>query len=330
MKNAKILLCGLLATALIPIGAVAQTTGDFPNKPIRLVVPWAPGGFTDLFGRMLAEKMSKSLNTSVVVENKSGASGSIGASYVARSDPDGYTLLLSTSDALVYAVNTTVNPNPTYDPVKDFEQISLMATQPVFLAVGKDVPARNVSEFVALAKKKDKSLTFGSSGEGSAVHLAMELFSDAAGMKLVHVPYKGITPALMDVLAGRVDAIFISFQGGGNYFKSGELRPLAVTSLKRSAVEPDVPTLDESGYPGFQLTLWYAMVAPDGTPRAVIEKLNTAVNAALREPDLKEKLLAANTTPVGSTSTEADKFLADEVKKWKGAVETAKKKASKG
>jgi len=330
LKNAKILLCGLLATALIPIGAVAQTTGDFPNKPIRLVVPWAPGGFTDLFGRMLAEKMSKSLNTSVVVENKSGASGSIGASYVARSDPDGYTLLLSTSDALVYAVNTTVNPNPTYDPVKDFEQISLMATQPVFLAVGKDVPARNVSEFVALAKKKDKSLTFGSSGEGSAVHLAMELFSDAAGMKLVHVPYKGITPALMDVLAGRVDAIFISFQGGGNYFKSGELRPLAVTSLKRSAVEPDVPTLDESGYPGFQLTLWYAMVAPDGTPRAVIEKLNTAVNAALREPDLKEKLLAANTTPVGSTSTEADKFLADEVKKWKGAVETAKKKASKG
>lgn len=326
MKRLHQLIVGLLTLVVAPIThANTDAINAFPEKTIRIVVPWAPGGFTDSFGRMLAEKMSKSLDTSVIVENRPGASGSIGASYVSRSNPDGYTLLLATSDALVYAINTNVNPQPTYNPANDFDQISLMATQPVFLASGKDVPAQNLQEFVTLAKKQDGKLAFGSSGEGSAVHLAMETFSRAADINMVHIPYKGINPALIDVLAGRVHAIFISYQGAGSYFKTGEVRPLAVTSLERSLIQPDVPTIAESGYPDFQLTLWYAMVTPRGTPPEIIGKLNKAVNDALAEPDLREILMAANTTPVASTPDEADTFLNNEIKRWSEAVEAAKK-----
>jgi tripartite-type tricarboxylate transporter receptor subunit TctC len=238
--------------------AIAATAGaaDYPTQPIHIVVPWAAGGFTDVLGRLIAEKMSKTLGQPVIVDNKPGATGGIGSEFVSRAAPDGYNLLLTTSDALVWNVNVAKahesdpakNAKPTYDPIKDFTQIIFMGTQPVLLFVGSDVPARNISEFVAMAKAKPGAVSFGSSGEGSAVHLGMEMFSATSGIKLNHVPYKGINPALLDVIGGQVQSLFISLQGGGAYMKAGKLRPLAITSLTRSPLAPDVPTLAESGY----------------------------------------------------------------------------------
>jgi tripartite-type tricarboxylate transporter receptor subunit TctC len=317
----------VLSLGLVAAGmqfAARPAAAQESDHVVRIVVPWAAGGFTDVFGRLLAEKLAKITNQSVIVDNRPGASGSIGANYVARAKPDGNTLLLSTSDAFVYAVNSDANPNPTYDPIKDFSQISLMATQPVLFAVGKQVPAQTLKEFVEYAKKKNGAVTFGSSGEGSAVHLAMELFSSAAGIKLVHVPYKGINPALLDVLAGRVDAILISVQGAGNYIKTGELRPLAISSLQRSPLEPAIPTIAESGYPGFEVTLWYGLCAPKGTPPAIIDKWNKAVQQALQDPELRNRLTEANTTPIGTSPAQADAFLQQQLARWTQAVQAAR------
>lgn len=294
------------------------------DQPIHIVVPWAAGGFTDILGRKLAEKLSTITKASVIVDNKPGASGSIGANYVARSKPDGTTFLLSTSDAFVYAINSDANPNPTYDSFKDFTQISLMASQPVLLMVGKNNPAHNVAQLVDYAKKKNGSMTFGSSGEGSAVHLAMELLCNAAGIQMIHVPYKGINPALMDVLGGRIDTILLSYQGAGDHIKTGELRPLAVSSLQRSKLSPDLPTLAET-YPGFEVTLWYGLSGPKGMPQAMVDKWNKAVRQALQDPDLVKWLTDANTTPIASTPAQADEFLKKEYVRWTKAIEAARK-----
>jgi len=294
-------------------------------------VSYPPGSDTDSIARMLAERLSQRLNQPVIVDNKPGAGGTLGNSFVSRAAPDGYTLLLTTSDALVwnvglaeaYAHDRAANQAPTYDPVKDFTQVVLMGTQPVLLAVGADVPAKNLSEFVAMAKVKPGAVTYGSSGEGTAVHLAMEMFSSAAGIKMVHVPYKGINPALLDVLGGQVQAILISVQGAGGNLKTGKLRPLAITSLTRSPLVPDVPTIAESGYPNFQLTLWYGIAGPKGMPPDVVDKLNRAIKAALAEPDVRDKLLGGNTTPVGSTPDEARVFVVNETQRWGQAVKSA-------
>ena len=319
----------LLGTLAI---ATAAAAADYPSQPIRIVVPWTAGGFTDVLGRLLAEKMTRTMGQPVVVDNRPGASGGIGSEYVSRSAPNGYVLLLTTSDALVWNINVAeahasnpaANPKPTYDPMNDFTQIVLMGTQPVLLWVGNDVPARTVAEFVAMAKAKPGSVSYGSSGEGSAVHLAMEMFSAASGIKMIHVPYKGINPALMDLLGGQIQAVFLSLQGAGGNFKSGKLRALAITSLTRSALVPEVPTLAESGYPNFQLTLWYALAGPKGLPADVIDKLNQAVKAALSAPDVRERLTSGNTTPIGSTPEESRVFLVNEIAKWSGAVRAAK------
>ena len=201
-------------------------------QPIKLVVPWAPGGFTDVFGRIIADKLTKSLGQPVIVENKPGASGGIGSEFVARAAPDGYTLLLHTSDTLVWNVgmadayrrDPAANQKPPYDPLRDFTHVTLMGTQPVLFLVGSHVPANTLAEFVTMAKAKPGTVTYGSSGEGSAVHLAMESFSSQAGIKMIHVPYKGINPALMDVLAGQVQALFLSVQGAGGNIQTGKLQ----------------------------------------------------------------------------------------------------------
>jgi tripartite-type tricarboxylate transporter receptor subunit TctC len=198
-----------------------------------------------------------------------------------------------------------------------------MASQPVLLMVGKNNPAHNVAEFIDYAKKKNGGMTFGSSGEGSAVHLAMELLCNAAGIQMIHVPYKGINPALMDVLGGRIDTVLLSYQGAGDHIKTGELRPLAVSSLQRSKLSPDLPTLAET-YPGFEVTLWYGLSAPKGVPQATVDKWNKAVKQALQDPDLAKWLTDANTTPIGSTTAQADEFLKKEYARWIKAVEAAR------
>ncbi|MBK7474150.1 MAG: tripartite tricarboxylate transporter substrate binding protein [Betaproteobacteria bacterium] len=294
-KLVALLSCGAVAfAALTPMAPAA----DFPTKPIRIVVPYPPGGSADLIGRMVAEKMSKSIGQPVIVENKGGATGAIGSEFVARAEPDGYTVLVAIADT--HAINPAVVARLPYDPLKDFVPISLMATQPFVLALGPGLQAKNVAEFVAAAKEKPGAITYASNGTGGLQHLAMELFSSAAGIKTLHVPYKGAGPALTDVMGGQVNAIFISLQGGGSNLKTEKLRPLAITAATRLAVAPEIPTFVESGYPKFQMSQWYGLLAPKGTPADIVEKLNQHVRAALSAADVADSK-AAGTEPVGSS-----------------------------
>lgn len=302
----------LLASALLCTGALAQA--DFPSRPIKLVVPYPPGGSADLIGRMVAEKMTQSLGQPVVVDNKGGASGSIGSDFVSRAAPDGYTVGVAISDT--HAINPAVMPQLPYDPQKDFVPVSLMATQPFVLAVGRRTTARTVAEFVAAAKQKPGTLTYASNGKGGLQHLAMELFGRAAGMEMLHVPYKGAGPALADVIGGQVDSLFISLQGAGSNFASGNLRSLAISAPHRLAVAPDLPTFAEAGFPNVTITQWYALMAPKGTPPQIVDKLNQHVKAALASPDVADKLKSAGTEPVGSSPEQMRTFLAAEVRKW--------------
>lgn len=302
-----------LALAAFALPATGQTR--YPEQPVRIVVPWAPGGFTDRLGRMLAEKMTKSLGQPVLVDNRPGASGAIGSEAVARAAPDGHLLLLSTSDSTVKLIQ-----DRKVDPLGEFAQVSLLATQPVYLAVGAGMPARTIGEFIAMARAKPGQITYASSGEGSAVHLAMELFTNAAGIRLNHVPYKGMAPALTDLLGGQVDSVLLSLQGSSGHFGTGRLRPLAITSSARSPLMPEVPTVAESGVPNYRLTLWYGLAAPRGTPAPVIETLNRAVREALAAPDVQAALRQGGTDPIGSSPAELAAFIESEVATWKTLI----------
>lgn len=320
MTLPRILFSALLCGAALASAVGAGAADDFPSKPLKIVVPYPPGGSADLIARMVAEKLGHSLHQSVIVDNKGGATGMIGSEYVARAEPDGYTLLLAIADT--HAINPAVMSKLSYDPVKDFVPISLLATQPFVLAVGPKLPVKRLGEFVAAARANPGTVTYASNGVGGLQHLAMELFSSAAGIKTLHVPYKGAGPALADVMGGQVDSIFISLQGAGGNFKGGKLRPLAITSASRLAEAPDIPTFAESGYPKFQMYQWYGILAPKGTPPAIIDRLNRAVTAAILAPDVAAKLKASGTEPVGSTSDKFRSFLAGEIAQW-GAVAKA-------
>lgn len=314
----RILSALVLATASCLPGhaAFAAPAGDaYPNRVIRIVVPWAAGGFTDVLARLLGDKMSKSMGQPVIVENRPGASGAIGSKMVAQATPDGYTLLLNTSDGTVKLLQDK-SPHP----AKDYTSISLIGTQPVVVAVGKHLPVTTFAEFVARAKAAPGKINFGSPGEGSAVDLGMNLLEREAGIQLNHVPYKGMGPALTDLLGGQIEAVLVSFQGSAGNFKNGKLTPLAVSSLKRSSVDPSVPTVAESGYPSFQLLLWYALVGPKGLPEPIVERLNREVRAALAAPDVQERLVGAGTDPVGSTPQELQRFVDAEVAKWSQVI----------
>lgn len=314
MKLTRNILLAVACLGLASTSGLAQTSASYPDRPVKIVVPWAPGGFTDRLGRMLADKLTKSLGQTVLVDNRPGASGSIGSELVARAAPDGYTLLLTTSDSTVRLLQ-----DKRIDAAADFAQISLLATQPVYLATGPNMPAKTIGEFISMAKTRPGEITYASSGEGSAVHLAMELFTSAAGIKLNHIPYKGMGPALTDLLGGQVDAVLLSMQGSSGHFETGRLRPLAITSPKRSNLMPAVPTIAESGVPSYQLMLWYGLVAPKGTPQAIIEKLNKEVKAAIAQPDIQSQLKEGGTDPIGSSQAELNSFVASEIQKW-GAV----------
>ena len=309
----------LMAGALLGMGVIAQPA-DFPNRPLRLVVPYPPGGSADLVGRMVAEKMTQSLKQPVVVDNKGGASGAIGSDFVSRAAPDGYTLLVAISDT--HAINPAVMPQLPYDPQKDFVPVALMATQPMVLAVGRNMPARSLSEFVAIARQKPRSITYASNGKGGLQHLAMELFSLSAGIETLHVPYKGAAPALSDVIGGQVDALFISLQGAGGNIGGGNLRPLAMASDKRLGVAPEVPTFAESGYAQFTVTQWYGLMAPKGTPAPLVDLLNRHARAALASPDIADKLKSVGTEPAAGSPEQFRVFLAGEIKQWAGVAKS--------
>ncbi|MGJ7533853.1 MULTISPECIES: Bug family tripartite tricarboxylate transporter substrate binding protein [unclassified Variovorax] len=309
------LAAALLSAALAPVVALAQTPEWPAAKPIVYVVPFTPGGSTDIVGRTLAQKLGESLKQSVVVDNKPGQAGGIGAAYVARAAPDGYTLFGGTIST--HAINASLYKKLTYDPMKDFEPVSLVARLPNVLIVNSQLGVSSVAELVALLKKDESKRTFASSGAGTSTHLAGEMFADLIGVKLTHVPYKGTPPALTDVAAGQVPFMFDQVTAALPLVKSGKLKLLAVTTGKRIALVPELPTMIESGIPGFEMSSWQAVYAPKGTPRPIVQRLNAEIVKALRQPDVQAKLsdqLAMEI--VGSTPEELRDFMAKEIPRW--------------
>lgn len=309
------LAAALLSAALVPLAASAQTTEWPAAKPIVYVVPFTPGGSTDIVGRTLAQKLGESLKQSVVVDNKPGQAGGIGAAYVAKAAPDGYTLFGGTIST--HAINASLYKKLSYDPMKDFEPVSLVARLPNVLIVNSQLGVNSVAELVALLKKDESKRTFASSGAGTSTHLAGEMFADLIGVKLTHVPYKGTPPALTDVAAGQVPFMFDQVTAALPLVKSGKLKLLAVTTAKRIALVPDLPTMIESGIPGFEMSSWQAVYAPKGTPKPIVQRLNAEIVKALHQPDVQSKLSGQLAMElVGSTPEELRDHMAKEIPRW--------------
>lgn len=311
---------------LAAAGAAASTLPAFaqdawPAKPIRLVIPFPPGGATDILGRMVAQELNKALGVSVIAENRAGAGGNIGAEAVAKSAPDGYTLLMGTIGT--QSINQSLYPKLPYDPVKDFAPVTLVATVPNVLVVNPSVPANSVKELIALAKSKPGKLNYGSSGNGSSVHLSGELFKSMTGTFMTHIPYRGSAPAVADLLAGQLDLMFDNLPSVISHIKSGRLRALGVTSPKRSPSLPDLPTIAEAGVPGYDATSWFCLVAPAGTPQPVIGRIQQIVARALGTPEIREKLLTLGAEGVGNTPEAFGQFIRAEAAKWAMVVKVS-------
>jgi tripartite-type tricarboxylate transporter receptor subunit TctC len=309
------ILCSL---QVVSFAANAQSSND---KAMRIVVPFAAGGPTDILARVLAPKLAVSLKRNVIVENRVGGTGGIGATFVAKSAPDGDTLLLGTSSIMAASPNLT--PNLTYDPVNDFVPISLIATIENLLVINPSVPAKNVKELVAYAKANPNKLSYASSGIGSTYHLGAELFAAQTGIEWTHVPYKGAAPAIQDVLAGHVQVMFDNTSSAIPNVKAGKLRALGVASLKRYPSLPDLPTIAEEGVSGYETTIWLGFFAPAKTPVAVLQKLNKEIQDAVNSPEYKEKLNALDIQPRVSSSSELAVFLKADLAKWAKVIKDA-------
>jgi tripartite-type tricarboxylate transporter receptor subunit TctC len=299
-------------TALLIAGARAQAE-DFPTHPIKVVIAFPPGGPTDFVGRLLAEKLKNLLGQPVIIENKAGANGAIGANEVVKSAPDGYTLFLTTSGAVTITPN--LRPDTPYDTLRDFAPISRVVNVNEVLVV-RPGRVNSAKELVALAKAKPATLAFASTGVGSPPHLALELFQGSAGVKFLHVPYRGAAPAITDLLGGQVIAMFADAPVLLPHIQGGKLKPLAVAATQRNPVLPDVPTLIEEGYADTVCDNWYGLLAPAKTPPAVVSKLNAALRTALEDPVLKEKLVKVGAVPTPSTPDEFATFLRSELARW--------------
>jgi len=315
-----VLLAGLAACFALP-GGTASAADAFPSRTVTLVVPFAAGGSTDLIARIIAEKMTEDLGQTVIVENKAGAGGNIGADAVAKADPDGYTILMGT--IATHALNPAVMKQMPYDPVKDFAPISLLVLVPNVLEVNPELPVKSVQELIALLKSKPGEYSYASSGIGTPLHLSGELFKSLAGVDMIHVPYRGAGPALNDVVANQVPIMFDNLPSSTAFIKAGTLRPLAVTTKTRSASFPDLPTMEEAGVPGYETYTWNAIFAPAGTPQAVIDRLNAAAVKAVKDPATQPRLAELSATVVGSTPDELAKHVVAELAKWAPIVEAS-------
>jgi tripartite-type tricarboxylate transporter receptor subunit TctC len=304
--------------ALCVLATATVSAQSWPTKPIKYIVPFAPGGTTDILARTISEKLSIALGQPVVVENKPGAGGGVGADFTAKAAPDGYTIMGGTIST--HAINASLYSNLPYDPVKDFVAITLIARVPNLLVINPDVPAKTVAELIALLKANPNKYTFASSGNGTSQHLSGELFKSMAGVQMQHIPYKGSPPALQDVVGGQVTMTFDNITTAWPLAKSGKLRALAVTTAKRSAVAPDVPTLAESGLVGFEVGSWQGVFAPAATPPDIVKRLNTEIVKIINMPDVREKLLALGAEPVGDTSEQFGAYVKTEVIKWSDVV----------
>jgi tripartite-type tricarboxylate transporter receptor subunit TctC len=313
-----------LAAAALPLLAVSSAFAqNYPNKPITLVAPFSAGGALDLIARSVGQKLTEEWGQSVVVDNKAGAAGIIGSQYVARSAPDGYTLLLGATTT--HGINPSLYQKLPYDAVKDFTPVSLVATIPHILVVNPSVPANSVSEFIQYAKSKP-GLAFGSAGIGSPHHLAGEMLKTQARIDLLHVPYKGSAPAMVAVMSGEVSFMSVEITAAMPHIKAGKLKPIAVASSKRIP-SIDLPTFAESGLPGFEVTAWYAVFAPQGTPKDVVAKLNGAISKAIVMKDVKEKFASLGAVPVGGTPEDLGVYVKAELGRWSAAVKSSGAKA---
>jgi tripartite-type tricarboxylate transporter receptor subunit TctC len=309
-----IFVCAALALA----GAQAAQAQDYPTRPVRVVIAFPPGGPTDFVGRLVTDKMSAALGQRVYIENRAGAAGTVGADNVAKADPDGYSLFLTTSGAVTIAPHIQSVP---YDPLRDFAPVALVTKVTEVLVVTPKLGIKTVKELIALAKEKPGAVTFASTGIGSPPHLAQELLDVSANVKFLHVPYRGAAPALTDLLGGQVQVLAADLPVLIAQIQAGTLIPIGAAADKRDALLPDVPTLAEQGYPNTEASNWYALLAPAKTPPAVIARLNKAVDDALDDPEVHDKLVKAGATPVGGTPESLGAFMKSEYEKWGKVVQ---------
>jgi len=305
--------------ALLALAAGLAQSQQYPTKPVRIIAPFAPGGGTDFIARLIAQKLTERLGQQVIVENKPGAGGNLGAEFAVKSAPDGYTLLL-------VAGSYTVNPSLyklSFDPVNDITPIIQLSQGPFVVAVHPSVPANNLKELIELARRQPDKLSYASAGSGSITHLASELFLDMAKIKIVHIPYKGTGPALNDTIAGSTQLIFGSVSTTLQFIKSGRLRGLAVTTPKRIPALPDLPTVAEAGVPGYEVVLWHGLVAPKGVPRPIVDRLNREANEVLKAKEMEDLLATDGVAPAGGTSEQFRAVIKADIERWRGVVKQA-------
>jgi tripartite-type tricarboxylate transporter receptor subunit TctC len=317
MKNA-ISLMGL-AGVMACVGAAPAMAQTYPTKPIRMLVGFAPGGGVDVSARTVGQPLGVALGQTVVVDNRPGAAGNIAAGFVAKANPDGYTLLMANSTIS----NPTLFKSLPYDIRKELDPVALIAIGPSVLVVHPSVPAKNIKEFIALAKSQPNKITYGSGGIGNITHLEMEILGSMTGTRLIHVPYKGAAPSIIGLVSGEVQAVFSSIPSALGQIKAGKIRPLGVTILKRSSVLPDVPTLDESGVPGYDAASWYAVLAPAGTPKPVVALLGREIVKIMALPEVRGRFSNDGFEPAGTGPEEFGKFLRAELVKWEKAIKAA-------
>jgi tripartite-type tricarboxylate transporter receptor subunit TctC len=305
--------------------AMRPAVADYPERPVTILVGFPPGGPSDVLARIMAKKLGELLGQPFIVDNRPGAGGNVAGEVASHAEPDGYTLLMGNNSIL--ATNASLYAKIDFDPEKDFAPISLIGTQANILVVNPNVPANTMAELIDLAKANPGKLNFASSGYGAAAHLAGELFKTAANIDIVHVPYKGAGPALQDVISGQDQMMFATAASVVGMIKSGQVRALAVTTLKRTAIMPDIPTVDELGIKGFEATTWHGLVAPTGTPKDIIATLHRAVIAALNDPDVRQQLATLGVDISGDTPDEFSAYIHGEIPKWAQVIKASGAKA---
>ena len=308
---------GLVCTSLALGAAIAMAQAAYPNKPVRLLVPFPAGGATDIFARVLSQKMGEKLGTTVIVENRPGAGGAIGSDLAAKSPADGYTLLLATSST--HSIGPALNPRLPYDTVRDFTPISHVGNAPSIMLVPNSSPAKTLKEWIDYAKKNPGKLNYASSGNGTIVQLTAELFKSQAGLFLVHIPYKGTALAIPDLVSGKVDVLFDSLPTGLPHVRDGRLRALAVTSAKRTSMAPELPAVAEV-LPGYESNTWFGLYGPKALPADIVARVNTAVNQSLADAEVKDKLARLGIEPVGSTPAQLAQMVAADAAKWHAII----------
>ena len=317
------LAAGLALASALPAQAQAPAT-HWPTKPVKLVVGYAAGGATDVVARLIAVKLGEQLGQPVMVDNRAGANSNLGAELVAKAPADGYTLYVFT---IANTINASLYSKLGYDPQKDFEPIGMIAKIPNILVVNNNLPIKNLADYVRYAKESKDGITFASSGSGSSIHLSGEMFKMKTGLKMLHVPYRGSAPAVTDLLGGQVQSMFDNTPSAMPHVKSGKLRPIAITSKSRSPLLPDVPTVAESGFPGFEVQSWFGLAAPTGTPQPIVVRLNTALNKVLADAAVKQRLAEMVATPAPGSPDDMRKFVASEIAGWRDVVKASGAKA---